>query len=493
MLQFVDDSHLVGDPEEAAAFEALFFKRWGARFETCDFYLNMNVRTDGDGRFNLSQPAYAQDLLEKYGMVNARGASTPLVPGTNVDKEQRAVPASIIRVGTDSDQLVSKSGVPDSVKKPQQKGKMPKPKATAQSKAQMETMTFSNDAKSIKSELHHGIWTRIDPSDSWDTLMGPNKVKYQEVLGAISYYANTTRPDLAQAASMMGQVSCAPRMRHWRHLQHMLRYVKKHPHRGIRFSKQDNAESNILVCYVDSSFGDGPSGRATTGYTFFMNGGCVSWRSNLQKSTSRSTMEAEVSAAAYAAEEAKFLNDLLYEMGDPMRKPIAFIHKQPMVFHEDNAACIVFCNNINVTGRNKKMGRPCNFDTAPLHKWIKCSKCKLQASGVCESAHDPTHCIDIPSAQRHIRQNYFEIRQLIADGEAIMIKCDTANMVADALTKALGPISFVNTWKYSPPICRQSLATNVVAPCRPIRGCSRICPTCMSSSMVLAQQEEVNL
>ena len=175
MLQFVDDSHLVGDPEEAAAFEALFFKRWGARFETCDFYLNMNVRTDGDGRFNLSQPAYAQGLLEKYGMVNARGASTPLVPGTNVDKEQRAVPASIIRVGTDSDQLVSKSGVPDSVKKPQQKGKMPKPKATAQSKAQMETMTFSNDAKRIKSELQHGIWTRIDPSDSWDTLMGPNK------------------------------------------------------------------------------------------------------------------------------------------------------------------------------------------------------------------------------------------------------------------------------------------------------------------------------
>ena len=256
-------------------------------------------------------------------------------------------------------------------------------------------------------------------------------------------------------------------MQHWRHLQHMLRYVKKHPHRGIRFSKQDNAESNTLVCYVDSSFGDGPSGRATTGYTFFMNGGCVSWRSNLQKSTSRSTMEAEVSAAAYAAEEAKFLNDLLYEMGDPMRKPIAFIHKQPIVFHEDNAACIVFCNNINVTGRNKKMGRPCNFDTAPLHKWTRCSKCKLQASGMCESAHDPTHCIDIPSAQRHTRQNYFEIRQLIADGEAIMIKCDTADMVADALTKALGPVSFVKHMEaltaHLPPIIgdkRSTLQTN---------------------------------
>ena len=136
--------------------------------------------------------------------------------------------------------------------------------------------------------------------------MGPYNVKCQEVLGAISYCANTTRPDPTQATSMMGQVSCVPRMGHWRHLQHMLRYVTRHPHRGMRFSKQDHAESNTLACCVDSSFWDGPSGRATTGYTFFMNGGCVSWRSDLQKSTSRSTMEAEVSAAAHAAEEGSY-------------------------------------------------------------------------------------------------------------------------------------------------------------------------------------------
>ena len=40
--------------------------------------------------------------------------------------------------------------------KQQPKGKMPKPKATALSKAQTETMTFSNDANRIKSELRDG-------------------------------------------------------------------------------------------------------------------------------------------------------------------------------------------------------------------------------------------------------------------------------------------------------------------------------------------------
>jgi hypothetical protein len=32
---------------------------------------------------------------------------------------------------------------------------------------------------------------------------------------------------------------------------------------------------------------------------------------------------------------------------------------------------------------------------------------------------------------------------MIEDGEAVMVKCGTADMIADALTKALGPISFV--------------------------------------------------
>ena len=298
--------------------------------------------------------------------------------------------------------------------------------------------------------------------DNSDALVGPNLTKFQEVLGGISYYANTTRPDLAHSASMMGQVSCAPRMGHWRHLQHILRYSKSHPNQGLRFSKQPLAKQNQLECYVDSSFADGPEGRATTGYAFFMNGGCVAWSSHLQKSSSKSTMEAEVAAACTAAEEAKFLNDLLYEMQSPMRTAIKIWHKNRLVFHEDNSACIVFCNNNNVTGKNKKMGRPCNFDTKPLHRWTACEDCPIR-KGRCQKAHDPLHCIDIPSAARHVRQNYREVRTMIEDGEAIMIKCDTSDMIADALTKALGPISYTKhvgkLTAYIAPIGTQNPAT----------------------------------
>ena len=447
ILQFVDDSHARGCPKEFAEFEKLFEKKWGSKFADCTFYLNTIINRGTDGYYSLSQPAYAKELVRKHNMTFGRDASTPLVPGTNVEKEQRATlkKDSVQTEGVPlQEHGVSNASRPETKAQlgnsKNKKGKQPKPRKTAKSERQAQTMGFIDQKAE---EYFASAQTGKGDFEEDDALVGPNLTKYKEVLGGISYYANTTRPDLAQSVGMMGQVACAPRMSHWRHLQHMLRYIRKYPNQGLRFSKQNEDNMNKLECYVDSSFADGPGGRATTGYAFFMNGGCVSWSSHLQKASSKSTMEAEVAAACTAAEEGKFLHDLLYEMRSPMRQALEIKHRNRLVFHEDNAACIVFCNNNNVTGKNKKMGRPCNFDSDPLHKWTPCEDCTMSKGGKCLKAHDPRHCIDLPSAARHVRQNYREVRTMIEDGEAVMVKCGTADMIADALTKALGPISFV--------------------------------------------------
>ena len=445
ILQFVDDSHARGCPIEFAEFEKIFEEKWGSKFADCNFYLNTITNRDADGYFSMSQPAYAKELVRKHNMEDGRGVNTPLVPGTNIAKEQRA------RVKEESSKPqgvstpehgISNTKTPETKAKVTLKGKQPKARKSAKSERQGQNMGFINTE--TRDKYASGLTMASDFANT-DALVGPNLTKFQEVLGGISYYANTTRPDLSQSVGMMGQVSCAPRMGHWRHLQHILRYIKTYPNQGLRFSKQPDNKKNKLECYVDSSFADGPEGRATTGYAFFMNGGCVSWSSHLQKSSSSSTMEAEVAAACTAAAEAKFLNDLLYEMHSPMRQALVMNHRNKLMFHEDNSACIVFCNNNNVTGRNKKLGRPCNFDTKPLHRWTECEgspdSCSMKG-GRCQNFRDPQHCIDIPSAARHVRQNYREVRTMIEDGEAIMIKCATSEMIADALTKALGPISF---------------------------------------------------
>ena len=394
LLQMVDDSHLRGCPKEAAAFEKAYEQKWGSKFEDAAFWLNMNITRDREGMFSLSQPAYARDLVKRFGMQDARGASTPLPPGTNVDKSQRAT-------STEKEWTLNpKTNKMQAKSAPMKKGQKPKPTST--SEAQLDRMSFKSAAE------------RRDNQEVLEGLIGPNVRKYKEALGAISYYANQTRPDLSHAVSMLGQVASAPTMEHWRLIQHVLRYIKETPDRGIKFKlPEKNEAANRVECFVDSTFGDSPNGTSRTGYLYFMNNAPVSWASRLQSAAATSTMEAEVAAACDAGHECKFINDLLYEMERPSLRAVHFRSTKPLVFHEDNAACIVFCNTKSVTRRNRHMQRPCNMPG------------------------DPDLCI--PCAKRHTRQNYFVIRQLIEDGEAAMVKIDTAKQTADCLTKALGP------------------------------------------------------
>ena len=184
---------------------------------------------------------------------------------------------------------------------------------------------------------------------------------------------------------------------------------------GIRYSKpKDFNDHNRVYSYADSNFSPG---KSQTGYIYFLNGAPICWASRKQSATATSSMEAEVAAACDAGNECKFINDLLYEWQEPMLKAVEIKSKNPIIFHEDNTACIVFNNTNSVTRRNRHMQRPNNFN--------------------------PETSISIPCAKRHVRQNYQSFRDLVFDGEAMMVKEDTSTMVADALTKALGPILFL--------------------------------------------------
>jgi hypothetical protein len=99
----------------------------------------------------------------------------------------------------------------------------------------------------------------------------------------------------------------------------------------------------------------------------------------------------------------------------PMHAESSKVHpelwaKPPIHYHEDNAACLAFNQQINVTRRNRHMGRPFNLAAEPD---------------------------DLICADRCHRVNFHSLRDHIADGEATMTKCNTEDMLADILTKAL--------------------------------------------------------
>ena len=399
MIVYVDDCNWRGCPVESANLVKMFESRWGAECKPCKYFLNMRLARDDRGYINVSQPHYADHMAKVFDLEHGKVARTPLPPGTSVSKLER------VNFKTSADYRL-KSGKVSPVQQNRKKSRIPQ---HAEGEAQQRT--YMDTAAPDQSPTQ---------STESDALIGKNLTRFKEAWGQLSYYATATRPDLCYAVSLLGQVSAGPRMRHWRLAQQTIRYAYHTKTYGVKFRKLEPAKVNEIECYVDSSFGEGPLARSQTGYVFMLNGGPISWASRLQSHTATSTMEAETSAACDAAKENAFLRDLCHEMGAAQEAVRIHAHgekvhpqlwdKPPIRYHEDNAACLAYNHQINVSRRNRHMGRPYNLADEPA---------------------------DILNADRCHRINFHSLRDHIADDEATMVKCSTDDMLADLLTKAL--------------------------------------------------------
>ena len=96
------------------------------------------------------------------------------------------------------------------------------------------------------------------------------KVRYQAVIGNITYAVTATRPDLAQALRSINHFTSNPSKEHWTAVKRILCYIKGTINHGILFDGQK--EKNVkLEGYVDADWGSNPNGRKSlSGYAFFV-------------------------------------------------------------------------------------------------------------------------------------------------------------------------------------------------------------------------------
>ncbi len=140
----------------------------------------------------------------------------------------------------------------------------------------------------------------------------------------------------------------------------------------------------MLYGYSDSDWnGDIDTSRSTTGYSFLLAGGSITWNSRLQRSVSLSSTEAEYMAMCAAAQEMLYLKQLLLELLQEQ-------NSGPIILYEDNQGCMALAE------------RP---------------------------AFQPR--------TRHIRMRYHFVRELIEEREFVIEYCPTSDMAADIFTKAL--------------------------------------------------------
>ncbi|XP_067121058.1 uncharacterized protein [Centruroides vittatus] len=85
---------------------------------------------------------------------------------------------------------------------------------------------------------------------------------YRELIGGLLYLANSTRPDLAFAASMLSRFCSNPGIVHWKMAKRVLRYIQATVNYGIHYEKCDQK----LCAYVDSDWaGDIDDRKSSSG------------------------------------------------------------------------------------------------------------------------------------------------------------------------------------------------------------------------------------
>ncbi|CAI7743127.1 unnamed protein product [Closterium sp. NIES-53] len=155
------------------------------------------------------------------------------------------------------------------------------------------------------------------PSDESVEPSGP----YPELVGCLMYLMTCTRPDLAYPLSILACYVAPGRHRpeHMDAAKRVLRYLCSTSGLGLVLGGRSPV---VLTGHADTSWVDDlATQRSSQGYTFRLGSGSVSWRSTRSSSDLSSNCEAEIYEWAMAAQELRWLTNLLTGLGEPPRSP----------------------------------------------------------------------------------------------------------------------------------------------------------------------------
>ncbi|MBW0475938.1 hypothetical protein O181_015653 [Austropuccinia psidii MF-1] len=127
-------------------------------------------------------------------------------------------------------------------------------------------------------------------------------------VGALSYVATGTRPDIAFAVNLLARHAKRPGKEHWKSLQHLLGYVSHT--KTLRLCLRPRQRSAALNVWSDASWG-GEFSRSTHGFLVQLSGCSISWCAKRLTTVAASSCHAEYMALGLAARHGKWLKNLI--------------------------------------------------------------------------------------------------------------------------------------------------------------------------------------
>ena len=185
---------------------------------------------------------------------------------------------------------------------------------------------------------------------------------------------------------MVSRYQSNPGPKHWQSVKHILKYLRRMRDYMLVY----RCEDLIPISYTDLNFQlDLDFRKSTSGCVFTLGGGAITWKSVKQSYIADSTMEAEYVASCEAVKEAIWLKKFLSDLG---------------VVRSEQVPITLFCDN----------------------------------SGAVAQSKDPRN----HKKGKHIERKYHIIRDIIARGDGVVAKIESANNLADPFTKALPQRTF---------------------------------------------------
>ena len=182
--------------------------------------------------------------------------------------------------------------------------------------------------------------------------------EYRSGVGMLLYLVKHSRPDIANAVRELSKVMDKPTPYAMKELKRVIKYVIDTKDYGLKMHPNKLTSDGLfqLMLYSDSDWaGDKETRTSVTGYSIFLQGCPISWKSKAQSSVTLSSSEAELMALSEATKEIRFIYELLMSMDVKVKLPI--------ICRVDNVGAIFMSENVTATPKSKNIDTKAKFVT----------------------------------------------------------------------------------------------------------------------------------
>jgi len=168
---------------------------------------------------------------------------------------------------------------------------------------------------------------------------------YRSGVGKLLHIMRWSRPDILNAVRELSKFMMAASLAHFKAMFRVMEYVISSRTKGLVL-KPVKSELIEIVGVTDANYAtDTDSRKSVSGFSVFINGAPVSFKSVQQQVITLSTTEAELYAITQGAQEMLFVLKIVESLGMKVKKP--------MNLFCDNRGAVILTNNYSIGGRTR--------------------------------------------------------------------------------------------------------------------------------------------